>query len=217
MTASGDFSYERLRLVEKLAAGVAHEVNNPLQSVLNNAYLIEASTDQPNIAGYATEIQRANAVLSQLLGALLDLLRPERTSRALEVVQAIDGALALLGYALRNAQVSVRVQLEAGAVRVNGDPGLLELALLDLLSAALEGEKLDGEIQRDRLITLAVSRSHSRGSDWLEFNVTVRGAAEPACPLARNVAERWGGVLHAESVPGAAVCKLVLSLPAATA
>jgi C4-dicarboxylate-specific signal transduction histidine kinase len=213
MTASGDFSLERLRLVEELAAGVAHEVNNPLQSVLNNAYLIEASTEQPNISGYATEIQRTSAVLSQLMTALFDLLRPERAARAIDVAQVVDGGLVLFGYALRNAQASVRLQIDEGVLRVNADPGMLQLALLDILRATLDGEKRSGEIQKDKLITLCVARAPSA---VIEFSTKVRGATEPACYLARTVAERCGGAFRCEATPEAAgSCQVVFSLPAA--
>jgi nitrogen-specific signal transduction histidine kinase len=217
MTASEDFSHERLCLIEKLAGGVAHEINNPLQSVLNNAYLIEASTDQPNISGYALEIQRASAELSQLMGTLLDLLRPERAARVLDVAQVVDGGLQLLGYALRNAQVSVRVQVETGVPRVTGDPGLLLLAVLEILTVALSGEKLASEIQREKQINVSVSRVLTGTTEWVELGATVRAAREPVFSLAQGVAARWQGHFRSEVVPGSRQHKVVLALPAAAA
>jgi hypothetical protein len=137
-----------------------------------------------------------------------------------DVAQALDAGLVLLGYLLRNAQLNVRVQREADVFQVYGDPGLLQLALLDILRAILDAEKLGaeklgGEIETDGVVMLCVARVVTSASDSIEFSAEIQGA-EPVCFLARRVAERWGGSFRCETrAEVAGVYKLVLSLPAA--
>lgn len=68
---------ERLATVGRLAAGVAHEINNPLGVILGNARHLEKRLDDEgkrDIAGIVDEVVRCR----DIVGGLLDLSRPPR-------------------------------------------------------------------------------------------------------------------------------------------
>jgi signal transduction histidine kinase len=62
---------EKLAVVGRLASSIAHEINNPLESVTNLLFLAQSSDDPRRIRGYLEtaerELQRASAITSQTL------------------------------------------------------------------------------------------------------------------------------------------------------
>ena len=127
---------EKLASVGRLAAGLAHEIGNPLGAI--GTYLEVArrrGVDAEVTGGMARELER----IDRIIRGLLDYARPRD-----EVVQALDvTAVAEAAFELIRAQGAFkravpRLDLGEGVPRVRGRPHALEQALVNLLLNAVD-------------------------------------------------------------------------------
>ncbi len=101
---------EKLAAVGRLAASIAHEINNPLAAVTNLLYLAKLSASDPNTLKYLgmaeQELSRASAITTQTLRF------HKQSSRPTEVTpdDLIANVLGILNSRLRNANVTVEVR-----------------------------------------------------------------------------------------------------------
>jgi two-component system, NtrC family, sensor kinase len=128
---------ERLALVGRLAAGVAHEINNPLSFVKSNVQFLQREPSAEERADALRESLEGIERIAQIVGDLRSLARdaPE-DERPFPPASALEEAWRLASVRLR----SVRVQRdEAGDLPpVRGSRRLLVQALVNLLANAAE-------------------------------------------------------------------------------
>jgi two-component system sensor histidine kinase HydH len=131
---------QRLATVGRLAAGVAHEVRNPLSSIKGFAtYFQERYRENAEDARTASiliqEVDRLNRVVSQLLEfarPVSILPRPVRLSRL------IGDTLKLVGSQSEEKGVTVQTDISADAEDVRLDPDRLSQVLLNLFLNGVE-------------------------------------------------------------------------------
>ncbi len=137
---------ERLVQSQKLAglgrfvAGIAHELNNPLQGVLGHLELLKHQGRIPDdirreLLAVSREADRAARIVNNLLifaGGRKAPLRPLRLNAI------VSRTLALRAAACRAARIDVVKQLDEGNPRVAANQVLLQQALLNLLVNALQ-------------------------------------------------------------------------------
>jgi two-component system sensor histidine kinase HydH len=140
---------ERLAFLGRLAAGVAHEIRNPLSSIRGFAqYFMNRFKGQEEEQGYASimvkEVDRLNRVITELL----DFARPKEPHRephSLENIMAYS--LALLGPELTRKKVEVEKEYEPNLPQVLVDRDQLSQAFLNLLLNSLESIDGGGKIR----------------------------------------------------------------------
>jgi signal transduction histidine kinase len=128
----------RLEILGEMAAGVAHEIRNPLGGIELYAGLIarEASGNE-RVERYAQKIIGATRGLGRSVGEILDFTRPLKPiMRRTQLARAVEAALELAAAPLERS----RVLTEAGVAEdawVMGDGNLLQRAFLNVaLNAA---------------------------------------------------------------------------------
>jgi two-component system, NtrC family, sensor histidine kinase HydH len=140
---------ERLAAVGELAAGVAHEVRNPLTSV---KLLIQAvarnqtsgSTDQERLSIVQQEIARIETIIQELL----DYARPPKLHRVRhDVRDTLRRALNLVEGRSRQNNVVIHEQLGAEPMIVDADPEQLDQVFINLLLNAIEAMSAGGTLQ----------------------------------------------------------------------
>jgi signal transduction histidine kinase len=126
---------ERLAAVGELAAGAAHEVNNPLASIKSFAQLLsnEVAT-QAHREALEIIIQESSRV-ARVVGELLSFARRQGAGNRvpLDLNEIVDRILALQRYALETAGVEVRRDLDASLPAVMGESGALQQVVLNLV------------------------------------------------------------------------------------
>ncbi|MGZ8379896.1 MAG: sensor histidine kinase, partial [Gemmatirosa sp.] len=89
---------EKLATVGRMAAGIAHEVGNPLAAINGYAHVLRLRTaTQPEVAPVLDALERESARIDRIVRGLLDFARPRRITPASVGVNAVlDAAVALL-------------------------------------------------------------------------------------------------------------------------
>ena len=131
-------STEHLAAVGRLAATVAHEINNPLEAVTNLIYLARQDTSLPESARVCLvmadeELKRVSHIARQTLGFYRDTSTPVW----IDVPTAIDEMLAIYHRRLGYRQIGLRKEITAG-LRVYALPGEFRQIISNLIVNAID-------------------------------------------------------------------------------
>jgi PAS domain S-box-containing protein len=137
---------ERLASVGRLAATVAHEINNPLESVMNFVYL---ARHQPEISAETRdflttadqELSRVAHIAQQTLGFYRDNSRPV----ALSISDVIDSVLNVYHFKLQNKSLRIERQIDTG-LTILGLQGEIKQILSNLIANAIDASHQEGTI-----------------------------------------------------------------------
>jgi signal transduction histidine kinase/ActR/RegA family two-component response regulator len=152
---------EKLAELGQMVTGIAHELSNPLTSILGYAQRLllhrDAAGDSYEARQILQEAERASAILRQLLLSARDS-RPERRRVALN--QVISRTLELQHFNATSKAVHVQLDLDPVLPFVQGDAGQLQQVLMNLLANARHAieEQGKGGTIRVRTARLAEKR-----------------------------------------------------------
>jgi two-component system NtrC family sensor kinase len=140
---------DKLAAIGKLAAGVAHEINNPLTGILAYAEdLLEDADEGDERAEDYRVIIRETLRCRDIVRNLLDFARqtPHRFEKT-DLRQVVDNTLALVCRQAIFRDITLKQNLADGILPVAGDGRQLEQVILNLLVNASEGMDHKGTIE----------------------------------------------------------------------
>lgn len=146
---------EKMASLGQMAAGVAHEIGNPLAAIMGNIDLLERRTDDRSrelVEATAEQTKR----IDRIVRGLLDYARArEAKVRPIDVNEVVEKAVELVGTQQRFTGVDLSVSLEPGVPAVEADPYQLEQVLVNLL---LNGaDAMESSERRELRITTSQS------------------------------------------------------------
>jgi two-component system NtrC family sensor kinase len=139
----------KLAAIGKLAAGIAHEINNPLTGVLAFAEdLIEDSNeDDPKVEDYRV-IVRETMRCREIVRNLLDFARQTRPhARQVNLNEVVTAALRLVERLPSFRDIELTCELADDLPTIYGDPQQLQQVVLNLLVNAAEAMEGEGRIR----------------------------------------------------------------------
>ncbi|MBI5017142.1 MAG: HAMP domain-containing protein [Deltaproteobacteria bacterium] len=139
---------DRLASLGRMAAGVAHEVRNPLTGVsilLDDLHdRLSSEADRALVARALQEIERLDGIVQ----GLLDYSRVGgMEKRLLRLAEVVEGSLFLVQKASRSQAVAVEVRVAPEVPAVLGDPEKLKQALLNFYINALQAMPSGGRLE----------------------------------------------------------------------
>jgi two-component system NtrC family sensor kinase len=221
---------ERLAAIGKLAAGVAHEINNPLSGILTFAQdlLLEASPDDPAREDYeliVNETLRCRRIVRDLLEYSRQK-KPKR--RPVGLGELVSRVLRLVERQASFHNVRFEVAIDERLPDVDADPQQMQQVLLNLVINARDAMQSSGTIriagttaEAGRSVALAVADTGcgipaNQIDQIFEPFYSTKGEQGHGLGLTavRNVIERHGGRIEVESEEGRGTTFHVI-LPAA--
>lgn len=131
---------ERLAVVGQLAAGVAHELNNPLQGIVTYAHLLleRAPSDHPSRDGLQKIVTQAERC-REIIRGLLDFSRPRKPQvRATDVNAIVRECLALVERQAMFHNIELVADLAPALPPAIADPAQMQQVLMNLIINAAE-------------------------------------------------------------------------------
>jgi signal transduction histidine kinase len=201
---------DKLAAVGRLAAGIAHEINNPLTAVLTySSFWEKRSTDNPSLHEDLAVVVRETVRCREIVKGLLDFARQTPPQRhLLDVNEIVRRATTTVAHPLELGRIALTLQLSPDLPKVLGDSNQIQQVVVNLLVNAADAVPAEGGH-----ITVATQRrlvepwghapiSHARcpkGCDLLDASVRI--GARPALRVLRTCDGRES-VLHLDPVYG---------------
>lgn len=138
---------DRLAMVGTLAAGLAHEIKNPLGGVRGSAQLLSEQLNTPDHVTLLDIIIKEVDRINSLVQELLDLSRPrECVFSPFNIHRSLDDVLRLLERTLAEKSISVKREFDPSLPAVRMDPARVRQVFLNLLNNSIESMPQGGEI-----------------------------------------------------------------------
>jgi PAS domain S-box-containing protein len=210
----------RLNTMSEMAAGIAHELNQPLSAIANYAHgaarRMRRGLDHTEEALSVIESIGEEAVrASEIIRSVKRYLKKQDAKRvSVDIHEVIDNALRIIGADVHSRGVELVFERGDGPGKVLGDPIELEQVVVNLLSNALDA--LD-EVEHAKLILIQTATT---ADGLIEVRVLDNGCGLPqvagvdvfeafmttkpeglgmGLAISRTLIEAHGGRIHAET------------------
>lgn len=137
---------ERLASVGRLAATVAHEINNPLEAVINLIYLARNAQERDQSLNYLDMAEQELERISHLTKQTLGFYRETKGATGVRVGALVDSLLSIFVPRMRNRSVRLTTEI-VDDVEIRAIPGEIRQVVANLLSNSIDALDSGGEIR----------------------------------------------------------------------
>lgn len=170
------YQSNKLASLGRLAAGIAHEINNPLTGVLTySSFLLKRAGDDPEVRHDLETIVHETKRCRDIVRGLLDFARqvpPKKT--LIDMNEIVLRALQIVDNQLRVQNIRVAKDLRDDLPRILADPNQLQQVLINLLVNAADA--FNGN---DREIRVTTGLTPRDGHGMLDVTVADNGMGIP--------------------------------------
>jgi len=168
---------EKLAVTGRLAASIAHEINNPLEAVTNLLYLIRTS-DFGQAHKYLEQADQELARVAEITRQTLRFYREPNHPVDTEVANVLHSVLVLYNSRLMAANVTVQLEAHDNAAMILASPGELRQVIANIVGNAIDAMRRGGRLR----IRTSVQRSGG-AEDRVRLTIADTGSGIPASLL----------------------------------
>ena len=174
---------QRLESVGTLAGGVAHEINNPINGVMNYAELIlDKPGSQDDVRKYAKEIIHESDRVATIVRSLLAFSRRDEGEHShARISDVVRSALTLFHTIVKGDQITLAVDVPDDLPSVRCSSQQIQQVVLNLMTNARDalGERYVG-YDEDKVIKVRATTVVRDGKTWVRTTVEDHGGGIPA-------------------------------------
>ncbi len=171
---------EKLTVAGRLAASIAHEINNPLEAITNCLYLVGQTALTPDGQTYLALAQEELDRVAQITVQTLRFYRRSTSTGATDIHELLQTVLTLLDSRLRRSQITVERRFGDIPAIIAHD-GELRQVLANLIGNAIDALPAGGRL----LLHTAVSRHWITGRPGIRISIADNGTGMIAQTLSR--------------------------------
>ncbi len=170
---------EKLASVGLLAAGVAHEINNPLEIVYNYLKFLKYSFDDARLHQTVDELQEEITYIAQIVRDLLSLSGTAQVEReTIDINDLIGSTISLLRHSAREKGIRITFTAAEPKLDMTVNRNEIKQVILNLVKNSFEAMPGGGEIRID-----TVRDADDHGREWAAIVVSDTGPGIPEAEL----------------------------------
>ena len=208
---------EKMAAIGRLAASIAHEINNPLQAIHNTIHLAMTDRLPPEKRGeYLGMAQKEVERLIEIVQRMLEFYRPSKGGIVqTDVNRLLRDALAIADKRLQHGRVRVSARFADGLPPILGVPDQLTQVFLNIIINAVEAMPDGGDLRVGTLLTddrrwvLVAFQDSGPGLTaeqiahiFEPFYTTKPSGTGLGLAISYGIVERHGGTIEVSSQPG---------------
>jgi C4-dicarboxylate-specific signal transduction histidine kinase len=214
---------EKMSAVGTLAAGIAHELNNPLMAISNfSNYCLKHTTENDRRYSYLQDIEHEAGRCIEIVSNLLTFSRSEQDGKEAyqseSLARIIERVVGIMSYRIEKENVSLSTNIAKDTPPIWVKIGSIQQVILNLVANALDA------VEENQKKEISLEVHHDGNSVYLTIADSGRGIAteiinkiyDPffttkpvgkgtglGLTISRNIIESHGGDITCESQPGA--------------
>lgn len=174
---------EKSAALGRIAAGIAHEIRNPLAGIYTAVQNLEAELNQkdPHKADLQNILQEIDRI-EHLIREILDLARPIPLQiEEFDMHDLLSLTVSLLKKEMAKKRIELRMECDAKDAVLKADPNRLRQVLLNLTLNAIEALNGSGRIT----VRTGSVQGNDRETDWLAIDIIDNGIGIPSKHMSR--------------------------------
>jgi two-component system, NtrC family, sensor kinase len=139
---------EKLASIGRFAAGVAHEVGNPLGAILGYTSILEQEgIERDEARDYLKRIEKEIERINRIVRELLDFARPSKSeAKSVDVNKVMEQTLSLLSYQKNFKDIQTQLDLQPRLPLIRGDETQLSQVFINVILNAVDAMPQGGKL-----------------------------------------------------------------------
>jgi len=140
---------EKLASIGRFAAGVAHEVGNPLGAILGYTSILEKDGIDPEESkDYLKRIEKEIERINRIVRELLDFSRPSKFEiQDLDINKVIENTISLISYQKNFKNIQTRLDLQPSLPMIKGDESQLSQVFINIILNGVDAMPNGGTLE----------------------------------------------------------------------
>ena len=173
---------EQLAALGELAAGVAHEINNPINGIINYAQILVNKTDEGDYAhDIAARLIKEGDRIARIVEGLLSFARRRHEDKAVITIDEIlSDSLTLTAAQLRKDNITVKTDLPEDLPNIKAQAHEIEQVFVNIISNARHAlnEKFSGR-HGDKILEIVAESTNHNGQPHVRVSFKDNGTGIP--------------------------------------
>ncbi|PSH03485.1 MAG: hypothetical protein CXZ00_11745 [Acidobacteria bacterium] len=171
---------EKLASVGRMAATVAHEINNPLEAVTNCVYLIRKNPNlPPELKEYSDIAERELHRIAHIAQRTLGFYREHRKPAVTDIRTLIDEEVELYTPNFTRKDIRIKIEHNGSSSEIFGIAGEVRQVISNLIINAIDASQLSATVR------VRTNRVSLHGVSYVRVTVADTGTGIPAANLSR--------------------------------